>query len=409
MGSLPYFHYKSNLILSQIILTHFSLLSIFSSTHVFQSPCTEGKDGSIAKVATWREIPKEAFQFLNELPFGAVLFALGADPLPPKINTGDLDGDLYHCIWDHSLFVGVQLDDEDMNLGKIVYDEFVGTEFQHEYDGKAYASQVVKRLGGDLYVVATGPSQRVMVEMTKEQITEGRDFIAEVVGFRAKGSSKLGQSVEFECKWSTGVSECFSLQRLRKDFGESPPQKLQEYVLANEKQLKGVLPKKFSNWLTKSFDQSELVKIIRHRTIGNKIEVECEYDDGEKPLWIDLEIQKRESKIFVGAYARKKNLFGRLGWENVENFWLDEVQDLMCNNNRSMVLSNLTPSLFSFWKKSFEEQGPNHDDTIIWGRAYKESNDIEKHGVVPKLPLHLYRCLSANVKKYVEVSEGETE
>ncbi len=327
--------------------------------------------------------------------------------MPPKINSSDLDGDLYQCIWDSILIEGVQFDDEDTNLGKIVYDELVGTEFQHEYEGKAHASQVVKWLGGDLYLVATGPLQRVMVEMTKEQITEGRDFIVEVVAFRAKGSSKLGQ---FKCKWSSGGSEWISLQSLRKDFGGSPPHKLKEYVLDNKKQLllEGVLPKNFSKWLDKNIDQSELVEIINHRKKGKNTEVQCEYDDGSK-LWIDLELQKRDSKIFVGAYAKKKNLFGRPGWNDVENFWLDEVQYLMCNNNRSMVLSNLTPSLFSFWKKSFKELGPFHDDTAIWGRAYKESNDIEKHGVVPKLPLHLHRKLSKTLIKYVEMSEGDTE
>jgi hypothetical protein len=52
-----------------------------------QSPCTEGKDGIIVKVATWKDIQsKEAFQFLNELPFGAVVFPLGADPLPPTYS-----------------------------------------------------------------------------------------------------------------------------------------------------------------------------------------------------------------------------------------------------------------------------------------------------------------------------------
>ncbi len=86
-----------------------------------QSPCTEGKDGITAKVATWRDIrSKEAFEFLNELPFGGIFFPLGEDPLPPKINSGDLDGDLYQCILDSILIGAVQFVDEDTNLGKIV-------------------------------------------------------------------------------------------------------------------------------------------------------------------------------------------------------------------------------------------------------------------------------------------------
>lgn len=350
----------------------------------------------------------EAFQFLNELPFGAIVFALGAEPLPPRINDGDLDGDLYQCIWDSNLIEGIRNDEENINLGKTVYDDLIGTEFQHVYAGNEYTSLVVKKLGGDLYHVATGPSKRVLVELTKQQITEGRDFIAEIVDFRARGSSKLGQSVQFKCKWSTGGSEWFSLQRLRKDFGDSPPQKLKEYVLKNKLHKDGLLPNKFSMWITKSCGDSSVVQIIDHRRKKGTIEVLGLYDDGDK-IWEDLELHKKESKIIVGAYAKKKNLFAQPGWEGVRNFWLEEVQHLMCENNRSMALSNLTPSLFSFWKKSFNDLGPNHDDTVIWGRAYKESNDIEKHGVVPKLPLHLYRQLSKKNRNYVGVAEDDVE
>lgn len=380
---------------------------MISEIHFCQSPCTEGKDGIIAKVATWRDIrSREAFQFLNELPFGAVVFALGADPLPPRINDGDLDGDLYQCIWDSNLIEGMQNDEENINLGETVHDDLINTEFQHVYAGKQYTSLVVKKLGGDLYHVATGPLQRVLVELTKQEITEGRDFIEEIVDFR--GSSKLGQSVEFKCKWSTGGSEWFSLQQLCEVYGDSPPIKLKEYVLKNKLHKNGVLPNKYSMWITKSCGDSSVVQIVGHRRKKGAIEVLGQYDDGDK-IWEDLKLHKKESKIIVGAYAKKKNLFAQPGWEGVQNFWLEEVQHLMCKGNRSMALSNLTPSLFSFWKKSFNDLGPNHDDTVIWGRAYKESNDIEKHGVVPKLPLHLYRQLSKNNRKYVGVAEYDVE
>ena len=348
---------------------------------------------------------EETFQFLNNLPFGAVVFALGADPMPPSINDGDLDGDLYHAIWDPSLLEGVQ--GEDANLGQMVKDELIGTEFQHEYEGKEYTSTVVQSLGGDLYTVATGPNQRSWIEMTREQITDGRDFIDAVVDHRTQGPSKHGQSVEFKCMWSSGKSEWFSMQRLRKDFGDSPPCKLTEYVFEKQNHLlaDGVLPKKFRNWLKDSLDKSEMKKIFKHRKRGGKIEVLCEYDDGES-MWIDLEETKRDSKIFVGAYAKKKNLLGRPGWEGAERFWLDEVQDLMRNVERLAKLNIVTPNLYRLWKKSFETKGPNHNDTIIWGRAYKASNDIKKHDVILKLPLHLWLELPKSCKRYVEAIEG---
>ena len=44
----------------------------------------------------------------------------------------------------------------------------------------------------------------------------------------------------------------------------------------------------------------------------------------------------------------------------------------------------------------------NHNDTIIWGRAYKNSLEIEKHGGKIKLPLHLYYDLPKKLQKFVE-------
>jgi hypothetical protein len=348
-------------------------------------------------------LPEKAFRFLNSLPFGAVVFALGADPMPPKINDGDLDGDLYHAIWDPSVLEGVQQDDEDANLGKMVEDELIGTEFQHEYEGKEYTSTVVQLLRGDLYSVKTGKNQQAVIEMTREQITDGRDYIDAVVDHRTKGPPKHGQSVEFKCVWSSGNSDWLSMQRLRTKFGDSPPCKLTEYVFEKHNHLlkDGVLPKNFCKWLKDSLDKSEMKQIIKHRKRGGKIDVLCEYDDGEE-VWIDLEETKRDSKIFVGAYAMKKNLFGRPGWEGAERFWLDEVQYLMCNVKRSAELSTLIPKLYAWWTKSFREKGGNHNDTIIWGRAYKESNDIKKHDVILKLPLHLWLGLPKKYQRYVE-------
>ena len=49
-------------------------------------PCTEANDGVVANVASYQDIPFESHQFLASLSFGAVVFPLGNDPLPPRIN-----------------------------------------------------------------------------------------------------------------------------------------------------------------------------------------------------------------------------------------------------------------------------------------------------------------------------------
>ena len=62
-------------------------------------PGTEGKDGIVVK-ASRRNMSGFLFEFRNGFCFGTVEFALGKVPLPTKINDGDLDGDLYHGIWE---------------------------------------------------------------------------------------------------------------------------------------------------------------------------------------------------------------------------------------------------------------------------------------------------------------------
>ncbi|KAL3774211.1 hypothetical protein ACHAW5_008536 [Stephanodiscus triporus] len=96
-----------------------------SEVFLTRYPCTEGKDGIVAKLASWRDMPEEAFQFLDGLDFGAVVFPLGDNPLPPTINDGDLDGDLYPCIWDQNLIAGMTINADDECLGEILSDEML--------------------------------------------------------------------------------------------------------------------------------------------------------------------------------------------------------------------------------------------------------------------------------------------
>ena len=84
--------------------------------------------------------------------------------------------------------------------------------------------------------------------------------------------------------------------------------------------------------------------------------------------------------------------------------WLEELEDLMCKEVRSHEISKLLRKLHRMWRTAFKESGGNHNDTIIWGRAYKNSLEIEKHGGKIKLPLHLYYSLSKDLQKFVELS-----
>lgn len=106
------------LVKSQIFLTRF--------------PCTESKDGIVVNVANKRTIKDEkAFKFLSLLPFGMVVFPLGENPLPPQINDGDLDGDLYFALWDDEILRSISPNEAPVEIETLM-DSLINTEFLYD-------------------------------------------------------------------------------------------------------------------------------------------------------------------------------------------------------------------------------------------------------------------------------------
>lgn len=368
---------------------------------------------------------KKAFRFMDSLGFGAVVFPLGENPLPPTINEGDLDGDPYGCIWDDALLDGITVDDhiDDESLGQILSDNVVGIEFQYEIDGHSYDSLVVKKLqeNPDMYLVETGKRMKTQVRMTREAIFEGKDVMSEVVGHRSpegaghkstgtknkagrrsKGAKKKSL-VEFNCRWESGESQWKSIQDIRECHKGGPPPALMSYVASKGLLENGELPESFCKWIKDHLGEEEVLEVTNHRTVADgNTEVLCRFSDGDEQ-WQPLEEAKEDCKIFLGEYARKNDLFGQPGWEDVDGYWLAEVQDLMCTKTRAREITLLKCTLHRMWVNSFDECGGHHPDTVIWGRVYKLSNEIEKHGGVVKLPLHLWLLLSDKIQKYAEI------
>ena len=108
-----------------------------------------------------------AFQFLESLSPGAIVFPLGNSPLPPMIQDGDLDGDLYACVWDPHLIGDIPLfsnsssaDPIDLNDMEIAAeaeaedDEILNEDFQHQMNGKLYDARVKEKIGENLFQVS---------------------------------------------------------------------------------------------------------------------------------------------------------------------------------------------------------------------------------------------------------------
>ncbi len=360
-------------------------------------------------------MPGEAFQFLDGLDFGAVVFALGDSPLPPSINDGDLDGDIYVCIWDPTLLAGITINAIDECLGEILSDDIVGTEievYDEDADEWLYAN-VMQKLNDNLYSVEVGP-MNYKKEMTREEIYEGREYIVTVVGHRRGRCSKGKKTkslVEFnvvvvsaergDLAGASGDSKWWSVEDIREKYA-CPPNAIKKYLLDNRLLKNGDLPKMFVNWVNKYMEVVVPLEITKHRVKDKHIEVLCRYSDGDEQ-WIPMaEARGADHKLFLGAYANEKKLFGKPGWKGVDGLWLEEVVHLMCEEVRSHEISNLVPKLHGMWRKAFDALVLNHNDTIIWGRAYKNSLEIEKHGGKIKLPLHLYYILPKELQKFVE-------
>eukprot|EP00581_Thalassiosira_minuscula_P019424 CAMPEP_0183716690 /NCGR_PEP_ID=MMETSP0737-20130205/10498_1 /TAXON_ID=385413 /ORGANISM="Thalassiosira miniscula, Strain CCMP1093" /LENGTH=1455 /DNA_ID=CAMNT_0025945985 /DNA_START=64 /DNA_END=4431 /DNA_ORIENTATION=- len=383
-----------------------------SKVFLTRNPCTEGRDGIVAEVASLRDMPIDAVEFFESLGFGSVVFALG-DELPSRINDGDLDGDNFFCLWDEEVleYVTKEHDIEDYDI-EIQCDGLVGSEFNY-YDpikDKHYPAEVVQKLqvNPDKYLVAIKKEtikKNEQKEMTKEALSEMTDYMTDVFGHRLKGKGKQAK-VQFDCQWWSGERGWIDTNYIL-DRHKGTPQALKDYAqakcLLNNKEL----PKKFCKWINDNMDEVDIKKITHHKKLRGDIHVCCRYTNGEEK-WLPIEEAKKDCKVFLGAYAKENNLFGQPGWEKIDGYWLKEVHDEM-SRVRSNEINRLTSQLHSMWKKSFDDEnvGANHQDTIIWGRAYKRSLEIEKHGGFLKLPCHLYKELKPNQKKYVEALTSE--
>lgn len=365
------------------------------------TPSGEASDGIVVPVADATNLPAHAKFFLENLSFGAIVFALGDEEtlIPPKMDDGDLDGDLYVVLWHGGIISMLQDTVESSPFEGLPPDDVVGIEFQTECDGFLYDAIVVEKLDEDLYLVETGEKMKTKVEMTKEQIYKGTLLLSKVTGHRLGENSR---PTEFQFEWTGGKQEWVTLRNVREMFPDSsgPPMVLLEYAQKNEL-LKDGGPKD-CKWLKKFLGPSELVKITNHRVNRKGIQLLCLYDDGDSS-WEPMKDVKKDGKLQLAEYARDNNLFKMKGWKKTRDYWLKAVQDFYCNENIANEVTNLKSHLHGKFRASNEEYGPNDDRTRIWVRAYKEALKIEKHGGKVKLPLAYYREVKQSLKHLVDI------
>jgi len=357
------------------------------------------------------DFPDDAVEFFASLGFGALVFPLG-DELPTKINNGDLDGDPYFCMWDEEVLRGINLDsDDDGCEGKVLTDDdVVGTELRYKIGEIDRGLKVVHKLQEhpDTYLVETDDTKKpkTQLELTREQIFEGKDILMEVVGHRSKGKVK-SKDIEFSCKWLHGGEIWQSSKYFQKNYSYSP-ETLSEYARSEGLLSNEFLRTNFCKWVKKGLGEADMTNITDHKTLHNgNIEVLCCYSDGDEE-WVPMDEAKEDCKVFLGAYAKDKNLFGQPGWEKMDGYWLSEVHDVMCKQMRSNEINSFVSKLYGKWTQAFDDSnvGMYHWETKTWGSAYKQSLELDKHGGLIRLPLLLYRKLSRSQQKYADTESS---
>jgi hypothetical protein len=87
--------------------------ALIKNLFVTRSPCTKPDDGRILPQLVQRPsgMTTQDWDWLKNLHFGAIIFAApekGMRPLPERIASGDLDGDLYFVCWNEAILGNLQ-------------------------------------------------------------------------------------------------------------------------------------------------------------------------------------------------------------------------------------------------------------------------------------------------------------
>ena len=311
------------------------------------------------------------------------------------------------CIWDNEIIDNIT-NDGDISID-FLDDELVGVTFFHkivEDGGKSYKSEAVRKLqqNPDLYLVEilTGPKKGETAQLTGGQISSNRGEIIKVISHQSWGEGRHEEILNFDCLWDYGKQELLSITDISRRH-VYPPQAISEYILSNGLLKSSTLPAKFAKWINDNLGTEIVEEVTDHRTgADGKLEILCRYsDNAEEWCPIDEVKNDKDDKVLLAAYASKNELLGKPGFRQMKGYWLEKVHEMMCKKGRTNEIQRLVQHLYGAWKKSFNNNGANHHDTLTYGRAYKKANEMEKHGNLIELPYALYKKVPPTIKKLV--------
>lgn len=351
---------------------------------ITRSPCTESSDGMVIPLVCSEsdligQRRSNDYKFLSQLSFGTVIFPLGKPSLPSQINSSDCDGDRFFVIWDDQNIVNQA---ETNKIDDPVYhkDELVVTTVRCESMDRAKPVDgiVVGKRSDGCYLVEVD-SKPIRYEIwPREKLLDGRGYMKRVISHRIVKNSQT----EFCIEWDDGTRNKWLSAEIKKE-NVTPPQVILEYVEENE-----LLKYKDCYWMKDHIGDRmytrTLTEIVDHRYVhSGEVELNCLYDDGIEE-WEPLEGHRTDSKLQVSKYSKMKGLVNEKKWKT-SGMWLKAIQDSIILN-RSYITNLLKARCCGKWKKAFKKLGPHCAETIIWGRAYKKANELDKNVEKVELP-----------------------
>lgn len=278
-------------------------------------------------------------------------------------------------------------DDSPSFMADVDEDDLLGTVFQmKDDDGKYQRAVVSKKISPQAYEVEF---DGMTMTMSEANILKDRDFVEKILEHK-------GWQV---CvKWSARDEPSWeSLSWLRTQI----PAQLADYACEHN-----LVESKGWKWAGSYVAESEIMEIVGHKFEGAKATVEVRWDDGVTE-WMSLGELKEDAKDLLARYCNEKGLEDKKGWEWVAQYWnetkshwFDRVRDVIANARMLREHDRLTTSLHSVYKKCCKDN--DIESMVAFGRAFKESIDMRKHGGKVHLRIDLHgRIKEKALKKYL--------
>ncbi|GFH62003.1 hypothetical protein CTEN210_18479 [Chaetoceros tenuissimus] len=369
---------------------------------VTRSPCVHATDFATLPVVTSkpRGMSKEDWEHLSSLPFGLLMFASPADKyapsLPDLINASDLDGDIFLTIWHDDILhevgnlrPGRAITQGPITLSKFKLDENVlysskNGEQEEALIGLLYAD------GIHYDIFCRGKLISNVHETRLKSLPQAKSSHINVKIIAIKGTQ-----VSLLCGDEEQTSTVTKLRA-------SDPYLLAQYIFENN-----LIKQKRWKWCEKYVTPKKIVKVHRIDVANAMATVLWDGDEETETLPITdvdealLHQKLKGTKTSIIKRARSKTAKDR--WNTyfeelvkLKETWFESLQDHLSNIERLHLHDTLRTRLHGLYMNKDEKFC--RSDVLVFGKAFKLSNDIAKHSGRVPLPSHLRDYVVQNME-----------